>query len=134
MANQLYPKARQRFGKAQLNWETATIKAVLIYDTYTFDATDEFLVDIAGAHRGPVATLANKTITNGFANADPTDFLALALTAAANAVVFYVDTGSSATDVLIAYMDSLDGFPLAADSAGDFTLYPDVAFGGYFRL
>jgi len=134
MANQLYPKARQRFGKAELNWETATIRAVIIYDTYVLDTADEFLVDIDTAHRGPTALLANKTITDGFANADPTDFLALTLTAAANAVVFFVDTGDSATSVLVAYMDSLDGFPLAADSTGDFTLYPDIAFGGYFRL
>lgn len=134
MANQCYPKARQRFGKAQLDWETATIKAYIIYDTYVFDSTDEFLVDIDPAHRGPSAVVTGKTITDGFANATPTPFAALVLTADANAVVFVVDTGNTATDVLVAYMDTLEGFPLAAASAGDFTLYPDIAFGGYFRL
>lgn len=134
MANQCYPKARQRFGKAELNWETATIKAYIIYDTYVFDSTDQYLVDIDPAHRGPSALVTGKTITDGFANATPTPLPAISLTADANAVIFVVDTGNTATDVLIAYMDALEGFPLPSGTTGDFTIYPDIAFGGYFRL
>ena len=53
MASSLYDKGREKFAKAQINWETDTIKAVLV-DTgaYSFSQTHEFLSDVAGAAEG----------------------------------------------------------------------------------
>ena len=53
MANALFDKARQRFLEGQFNWNTDTIKAVLVdTGTYTVNlAAHEFLSDIGTGAR-----------------------------------------------------------------------------------
>lgn len=114
MANALYDKARQAFLDGDLDWGANTIKVYLI-DTadYTVNlATDDFADDIAGAAK--VATsgaLANKTVTNGVADADDITFTTVSGDPS-EALVIWQDTGNQATSRLIAYIDTATGLPV----------------------
>lgn len=135
MANALYTKARQRFLEGAINWTTDTIKAVLV-DTgaYTADlANHEFISSVAGGARiGTIQTLANKTSTNGAADADDLVFPTVA-GASVEAIILFKDTGSEATSPLIAYIDTASGLPVTPNS-GDINVVWDNGTNKIFRL
>jgi hypothetical protein len=117
MANALYDKGREAFGNAAINWGSDTIKCILV-DTasYTVNlATDQFLSIIpGGAIIGTPVTLASKTNTAGVMDAADISFTGLSSAPTLEALVIYKDTGSSATSLLITYIDSATGLPVAA--------------------
>lgn len=114
MANTLYDNARQMFLEGQLNWQTDTVKCILV-DTGAYTpqtATHKFLSDISSSARiaGPV-TLTAKTTTGGAADAADCTFTAVS-GASIEAIVLYKDTGSESTSPLIAYIDTATGLPI----------------------
>ncbi len=117
MASALYDKGRQGFLDGSIDWDTDTIKAILVNSGYAVNlATNQFLSDIIAGNRNSAAvTLANKTVTDGVADADDTTLVATAAVSTI-AVVLYKDTGVEATSRLIAYIDT-GGFPFTP-SAG----------------
>jgi hypothetical protein len=131
MANALYAKGKQRTLGALVNWETSTIRAVLVRNDYAQNlATDEFYSTISAHVVGTPQTLTNKTITNGVFDADDVLFPAVASGSTCEGVVLYVDTGNPATSPLLAYIDTITGFPLAT-SGGDVLIQWD---NGAFKI
>lgn len=135
MANALYDKGREGFLDGSIDWDTDTIKAILI-DTadYTVNlATDDNLDDIPGAAR--VATsgaLASKTVTAGVADAADVTFSAVTGDTV-EAIVLYKDTGVESTSRLIAYIDSATGLPVTPNG-GDITVQWDSGANKIFKL
>lgn len=114
MANTLYDAARKRFLEAQINWQTDTIK-VLLVDTGAYTpqtTTHEYLSDISSSARiaGPV-TLTSKSTAGGAADAADVTFTSVS-GASIEAIVIYSDTGTEATSPLIAYIDTATGLPI----------------------
>lgn len=116
MAGVIYDSARESFLKAEINYATDTIKAVLI-DTalYTYNAAHNFLDDVSAGIRGTAVTLTSKTTTAGIADAANVTFTGLAAGNPIGAIILYKDTGVAATSNLIAYIDSGVGLPITPD-------------------
>jgi hypothetical protein len=135
MANALYDKGREGFLDGSIDWDTNSIKLVLVDEADdTIDlAVDDNLDDRAAASR--VATsgaLANKTVTNGVADADD-----VTLTAVSGdqfeSIDLYKDTGTESTSRLIANIDTATGLP-ATPSGGDITVRWDSGANRIFKL
>ena len=114
MANKFYPKGAEKIMRAAINFDSDTIKAVIVPDAYTFSAAHEFLTDL-GTVVGTAQTLTAKSTTGGVFDAADLDFGAIAPGPVCKAIVFYKDTGSAATSPLIEYADEVTGFPMAAN-------------------
>jgi hypothetical protein len=132
MANQLFSKARQRFANKEIEWDSDTIKAWLVDNTYAFSEAHEFLASIAPTARIAEVALTTPTLVDGFCDGDPLVYTTVVATNPITRVVMYIDTGDPATSPLLANFDVINGFPIIAD--GDYTVYPDAGFGGYFRI
>lgn len=135
MANALYDKARERFLTGQLNWQTDTIKAVLVTSSaYTVNLTaHEYLSDVSQSAR--VATspaFTNKTTANGAADADDVTFTSVS-GSVINAIVLYKDTGVAGTSPLIAYIDTATGLPITPNG-GDIICTWDNGTNRIFKL
>lgn len=134
MANALYNSARQAFLDGDLDWTAQAFKVILV-DTadYTFSQTHDFLDDVPSLAR--VATsgnLANKTSTSGVADAD--DIVFTAVTGdPCEALIIYQDTGTAATSRLVAYIDTVTGFPVTPNG-GDIYVTWDSGSNKIFRL
>ena len=124
MANAIYPKYKETILGAGTNTNllTGTVKIALV-DTgvYTYNAAHQFLTSLTGVV-GTAATIgATKTVTNGVF--DGADVTYTAVTGnSVEALVIYVDTGSSATSPLVAYLDtSVTGLPVTPNG-GDISI------------
>ena len=135
MANALFDKARQRFLEGQFNWNTDTIKAVLVdTGTYTVNlSAHEFLSDIGTAAR--IATsgaFTGKATTGGAADANDVTFTSVT-GASIEAIVLYKDTGTDATSPLIAFIDTATGLPITPNG-GDIIVTWDNGANKIFKL
>ena len=123
MANAIYPKFKQSQldGDTDIDLNDGTVKAALIdTGTYTYSASDQFYSDLSGVVGTP-GTLVNKTITNGLFDADDLTLSAVS-GATVEAVVIYIDTGTTSTSRLVAYLDTgITGFPVTPNG-GDIAL------------
>lgn len=127
MANAIYPKAKEQILQAGINMATGTIKVALI-DTgvYTYGAAHEF-IDAGGANDaidgfiGTAQTLATKTFANGTFDAADSTFTAVT-GASVEALIIYLDTGTTTTSRLIAYIDTgVTGLPVTPNG-GNITI------------
>lgn len=129
MSTFLYDKARERFLSGGLDWDSDTVKAVLV-DTaaYTPDpATDEFLSEIPAVDRIAVsAALTGKTVTAGVADAEDVTFPAVSGDSV-EAIVLFKDTGDPATSPLIAFLDNAVGLPFTPSGADVIVRWSDGA-------
>lgn len=135
MANRLYDKGREGFLDGSIDWDTDTIKAVLVDGAdYTPDtATHDFLDDIAVAGRvATSAALASKTVAAGVA--DAADVTLSAVTGdPSEYIVLYKDTGSAATSRLIALIDTATNLPVTPNG-GDIIIQWDNGANKIFKL
>ena len=135
MANTLYDKGREGFLDGSIDFDTDSIKVVLV-DTSAYTAnlsTDTFLSSItSGARIATSANLASKTVTAGVADAADITFTAVT-GASVEAVVLYKDTGSAGTSRLIAYIDTATGLPVTPNG-GDITIQWDSGSNRIFKL
>lgn len=121
MANVLWGKGREGFLDGSIDWDTATIKAILVRG-YTFSDSHKFVSDITGAGGSIVSTspaFANKAATNGVADADDVVFPAVPGGAPIPVVaIFQSSAVTGGADVaasaqrLIAHLDTGTNFPL----------------------
>lgn len=135
MANALYDKGREGFLDGSIDWDTNSIKVVLVDEADdTIDlAVDDNLDDRAAASR--VATsgnLANKTVTNGVADADDITFTAVSGDQF-ESFDLYKDTGTESTSRLICNIDTATGLP-STPSGGDITIRWDSGSNRIFKL
>jgi hypothetical protein len=111
----IYNSAKKKILDADIDFAVDTIKVMLVTDAYTPNIdTHEFRSSVTNEITGSGytaggATLANKTVTmntttdKGVFDAD--DVIWTTATITARGAVIYKDTGDSATDPVIAYID-----------------------------
>lgn len=135
MANTLYDKARERFLRGQINWDTDTMKVCLVdKNVYTPNfTTHEYMSDVSGsAVIAPGVTLTGKASTSGAADANDVTFTAVS-GAESEALIIYKDTGDNATSPLIALIDSATGLPITPNG-GDIIVVWDNGANKIFKL
>ena len=131
MANALYAKGKEKMLTGSVNFLYDTIKVALIKNDYAQNLTfDEFYTTIAASVLGTPQTLASKTVTNGVFDATDVTFAAVPLGSTTEGVVIYKDTGDNATSSLLAYIDTITGFPLIT-TGGDVIVQWD---NGSFKI
>ena len=135
MAKTLYDKARERFLRGQINWDTDTMKVNLVdKNVYTPNfTTHEYLSDVSGsAIVAAGVTLTDKASTAGAADANDVTFTAVS-GAESEALIIYKDTGDPATSPLIALIDSATGLPITPNG-GDIIVVWDNGANKIFKL
>ena len=131
MANALYAKGKEKMLTGSVNFLSDTIKVALVENDYAQNLTfDEFYTAIAASVLGTPQTLASKTVTNGVFDATDVTFAASPLGSTTEGVVIYKDTGDNATSPLLAYIDTITGFPLIT-TGGDVIVQWD---NGSFKI
>lgn len=116
MANAWYRKGAEKVLLAQVNFDTDTIKARLVKNTYAQNlSTDEFISSVTEITGSTDQTLANPSVTNGVFDADDITFTAVPAGEISEGVVIYKDTGVAGTSPLLMYIDTITGFPLATN-------------------
>jgi hypothetical protein len=134
MANALYGKGKEKLLSGSIDLTTATIKAAILSSAYTPNlSTDEFWSTILANLLNSQQTLGTKTVTLGVFDAADITFTAVTSGSTAKAIVLYKDTGSNATSPLIAYIDTITGFPLATNG-GDIQIIWDSGANKIFAL
>lgn len=115
MANAIYPKWKEQLLQftTNNNLSSGTVKVALVdTGTYTYSASHQFYSSVSSAVVGTPQTLGSKTYTSGTFDAADSTFTAVS-GASVEALVIYIDTGSSATSPLVAYIDtSVTGLPV----------------------
>ena len=122
MANALYAKGKEKFLTGAINLSSDTIKVRLVKNTYAQNlGADEFISSVTKITGTTDQTLTGKSVTDGvFDAADPT-FTAVPSGETSEGVVIYKDTGVEGTSPVVAYIDTITGFPLATNG-GDITV------------
>jgi len=134
MSNALYAKGKEKMLAASINFVSDTIKVALVKNTYPQNlATDEFYSDISAYVIGTPQTLGSKTTTAGVFDAGDATYTAVTAGDTLEGVVIYKDTGAEATSPLLAYIDTITGFPLATNG-GDITIAWDNGAYKIFSL
>lgn len=134
MANALYAKGKEKILSGAIDFTTDTIKVALVKNDYAQNlATDEFYTSISAHVLDTPETLAGKSITAGVFDASDATFVAVVAGDTSEGVVIYKDTGDNATSPLIAYIDTITGFPLATNG-GDITIQWDNGAYKIFSL
>ncbi len=135
MANALFDKARQRFLEGQFNWNTDTIKAVLV-DTGTYTenlSAHEFLSDVgSGSRISTSGAFTGKATTGGAADANDVTFTSVT-GASIEAIILYKDTGTDSTSPLIAFINTATGLPITPNG-GDIIVTWDNGPNKIFKL
>jgi hypothetical protein len=127
----LYDKGREGFLDGSIDWDTDTIKCILLSAGYVANlATHQFLSDVAAGSRvGTGQTLGSKTVTAGVADAADVTFTAVS-GAAVTAILLWKDTGTEATSRLVAYVDGVGVTP----NGGNITVTWDNGANKIFKL
>ena len=134
MANALYGKGKEKILSGAIDFVTDTIKVALVKNTYPQNlSTDEFYSDISAYVLNTPQTLGTKTVTLGVVDGGDVTFSTVTAGDTSEAVVIYKDTGSEATSPLLAYIDTITGFPLATNG-GDITVAWDNGAYKIFSL
>jgi hypothetical protein len=135
MANAVYGHGLEAFAKAQINWETDTIKAILIdFGNYTPDFVNhQFLSDIPALARVSVIALTS-ALVDGAGTLDADDPIFISVTGpTVEAVLLYKDTGVESSSPLIALIDTATGLP-CTPNGGNITVQWDNGTFKIFRL
>lgn len=133
MSNAIYPLYKQALldASANVDLNDGTVKVALV-DTgvYTYSAAHEFLTSLTGVV-GTAQTINNTTVANGLFDGDNVTYTAVSGNSV-EALVIYIDTGSSATSRLVAYIDTgVTGLPVTPNG-GDITVTWNAS--GIFQL
>lgn len=134
MANALYAKGKEKILSGSINFPSDTIKASLLSSAYTPNlSTDEFWSTISANLLNSSQTLASKSVTAGVFDAADVTFTAVTSGSTAKAIVIWKDTSTPSTSPLLAYIDTITGFPLATNG-GDITITWDNGSYKIFSL
>lgn len=113
MANALYAKGKEKMLSGAIDFTTDTIKVALIKNDYAQNlATDEFYTSISASVLGTPQTLASKSVVAGVFDAADITYTAVTAGDTSEGLVIYKDTGVAGTSPLLAYIDTITGFPL----------------------
>ena len=134
MASSLYGSGREGFLAGDIDWDADAIRAVLVdTGTYTVNLTADLdYADLTGVVDVESGTFTSKTVALGVADAADITFTAVT-GATAEAIVIFLDTGTAANDLLIAYIDTATGLPVTPNG-GDITVSWDGGANKIFKL
>lgn len=131
MANLIYPLFKQRLLTPGVDLSSATLRAVLVDTaTYTYNAAHDAYNDLSGVVGTESGALASKTFTNGTFDAADITFTAVT-GATVEAVIVFIDSGTTSTDYLVAYIDTGTNLPVTPNG-GDITIQWNAS--GIFSL
>jgi hypothetical protein len=134
MANALYKLGAQAILNGDIDLDSDTIKVSLVKNTYAQNlTTDQFYSTISAYVLDTDVTLSGKSIALGVFDADDATWAAVAGGDTAEAVVIWKDTGNPATSPLIAYIDTITGFPIATNG-GDIVAQWDSGANKIFSI
>lgn len=134
MANALYGKGKEKILAGAINFGSDTIKAALVSSAYSPNlATDEYFSTVSANVLNTPQALASKTTTLGVVDAADVTYTAVTSGATAKAVVLYKDTGLAGSSPLLAYIDTITGFPLATNG-GDIQIVWDAGAYKIFSI
>jgi len=134
MANALYAKGKEKILSGAIDFTSDTIKVALVKNDYAQNlATDEFYTSISASVLGTPQTLGSKAVTAGVFDAADSVFAAVTAGDTSEGVVIYKDTGVAGTSALIAYIDTITGFPLLTNG-GDIDIQWDNGAYKIFSL
>jgi len=130
MASAVYNEFKKEIGI--INWETASIKVMLVTSSYSLDIDnhnfksdiDALAVEAEGdGYTAGGQPLNNKTITrdddNDWVRFDADDVIWENSTITARGAIIYLDTGDATTSTLVAYVDFVTD---KSSSSGDFVI------------
>jgi hypothetical protein len=119
MANAFYPSGRLAIADQSVDLITDTLKVVACTSTYTYSSTHSVHADLSGIV-GTATALAGKTwALDAIFDADDISYPDVAAATIVTRLVFFVDTGVSASSPLICYMDQEDdGTPINITGTG----------------
>jgi hypothetical protein len=133
MANAIFPKYKEALLDAltDVDLSSGTVKVALVdTGTYTYSTAHDFYNDVSGVVGTP-QTIGSKTLTNGLFDGADVTFTAVS-GATVEALIIYIDTGTTSTSRLVAYLDtSVTGLP-ATPNGGDITITWNAS--GIFQL
>jgi hypothetical protein len=131
MADAIYPKYKQALldGDTNIDINDGTVKVAL--STAAYNSAHDFYDDVSASTVGTPQTIANTTVTNGLFDGDNVTYTAVAGGSTVTALIIYIDTGSAATSRLVAFIDTVSGFPLSTNG-GDVTVAWNAS--GIFQL
>lgn len=132
MANALYPNFKENILRANIDFDTITLAAVLVdLADYTYSATHEFLSDVPSGARVASVDLASVTVTDGVVDAADATFTSVTGDPC-EAVIIYNNTGTASTSHLVAIYDTgVTGLPVTPNG-GNITLQFNAS--GLFSL
>jgi hypothetical protein len=133
MSSTLWPAGREGFLDGSIDWDTGDIRAMLVRDTYVYDAADRYVADLGAVDNGRSAALATKTVTAGVADAADISLVATAAVACATIALFQ-HTGADATARLITYIDTATGLPFTPAAGQTVNITWSDAADKIFRL
>lgn len=123
MANALYPKWKEQLLQftANNNLSAGTVKVALVTSGYTYSSSDQFYSSVSASVVGTPQTIGSKTYTNGIFDGADVTFTAVSGSQVVSLVI-YIDTGSSATSPLVAFIDTgVTNLPVTPNG-GDITI------------
>lgn len=129
----LFNPGREGFLDGTIDWDTNDMRVMLVKSAYTYDAADKFLSDLGAVDNGRSAALGSKTVTDGVADAADISLVATAAVAC-NAVIIFQHTGADATARVIAYIDSITGFPFTPGAGMTVNIAFDNGANKIFKL
>jgi hypothetical protein len=141
MANQVFDPAREGFLKGEIAWTGTPTTKVSLLRGYTYDPADKFVSDVTATGTiHATVTLANKTNTNGVADADDITFTAPSANLTDHVLLIYqasavgggADVAASAQRV-IALIDTANGLPVQPNGA-DISVAWDNGANKIFKL
>lgn len=136
MANALYDHARESFlsQNPALDWDTNTIKVMLVKTAQTFTASHQYVAALTGANIvARSSALTTKTVTSGVADADDVTFTAPTTGQTCNLIVYKDNASDDATSPLIAFIDTGTGLPVTT-TGGDVVVTWDSGANKIFKL
>lgn len=146
MSNALYDPGREGFLLAEIDWDTAVIKAALVRLTAggaaVFTASHKFVSDLTATHTlaATSAALGTKTGTSGVADAADVTFSAVANNANAHVVIIFQSSAvggggdvAATAQRLIAWIDTGTNLPVTPNG-GDITVAWDNGANKIFKL
>ena len=123
MANALYPKWKEQLLQftTNNNLSAGTVKVALVTAGYTYASTDQFYSAVSASVVGTPQTIGTKTFTNGTFSGANVTFTAVTGSQVTKLVI-YIDTGTTTTSPLVAYLDtSVTGLPVTPNG-GDISI------------
>ena len=123
MANALYPKWKEALLQftANNNLSSGTVKVALVTSGYTYSSSDQFYSSVSASAVGTPQTIGSKTFTLGVFDGADVTFTAVTGSQAVS-LVLYIDTGSTATSPLVAFINASVTHLPVTPNGGDITI------------